>query len=111
MLHVLFNDDGKVVDVKDTHQTDRAYKSRWDWKSFAEVEAIAKGANALNDGNHYLPVDGGAWISPRYDIVIAPKVGDKVSYGFNGDYYPDGTIAKMSKSFKRVVSSTDNASY
>jgi hypothetical protein len=117
MLYFLINDGkilinhGKVVDVKDVHQTDNAYQSRWDWNSFAEVQAIADSANALNNGNHYLAVDGGEWLSPRFDVTIAPKIGAKVSYGFNGDYYPDGTIVSMSESFKRVVTSTGNVYY
>ena len=65
----------------------------------------------MNDGDHYLAVDGGEWISPRYDVVVAPKIGEEVSYAFNGDYYPDGTIVSMSESFKRVVTSTGNVYY
>jgi hypothetical protein len=27
------------------------------------------------------------------------KIGDPVSYGFNGDWYPDGTVARITKKF------------
>lgn len=32
-------------------------------------------------------------------IVHTFKVGDEVSYAFNGDYYPDGTVAKITKKY------------
>lgn len=33
--------------------------------------------------------------SQRHAIVRIPQVGDEVSYGFNGDYYPDGKIGRV----------------
>jgi hypothetical protein len=36
-----------------------------------------------------------------------PKVGDPVSYGFNGDYYPDGHITAITKKFQ-ITTSTGN---
>jgi len=35
-----------------------------------------------------------------------PQIGDKVSMGFNGDYYPEGEIVKIHKNHKRVITST-----
>jgi hypothetical protein len=36
------------------------------------------------------------------------KVGDEVSYGFNGDWYPDGTVVRITKSGKYLYTSTGN---
>jgi hypothetical protein len=52
--------------------------------------------------------DRGPYVWPRYTVLTPPQVGDKVSSGFNGDYYPEGTVVKVSKgpSFRRVETST-----
>jgi len=62
-------------------------------------------------GKEYLPVDNGEWVSPRYDVIEAPCVGDKVSCGFNGDYYPEGEIVKISKNFKIITTSAGKKFY
>lgn len=62
----------------------------------------------------WLPVDYGTSRSPRYSIIPAPVVGSPVSYGFNGDYYPCGTIVKVSdatKGAKRVETSDGSVFY
>lgn len=77
----------------------------WDWTSFEQVEEIAK---KLSDfvGLEYLAVDNGEWAYPRFDVVEAFKVGDKVSKAFNGDYYPAGVIVSVSKSHEVVTTSS-----
>jgi hypothetical protein len=87
----------------DQHQ-DSAWQSRWDWKDFATVVSLAKYVTAMT-GKIHLPVDNGPHHSPQFDLVEAPAVGDEVSYGFNGDYYPDGTVVKITPTF-RVTTST-----
>ena len=79
-------------------------KGAWDFKSFAEVEALAAELTSLT-GKTYLPSDAGPSVSPRYDVFQPPAVGDKVSYAFNGDYYPDGEIVRVTPSL-RVITST-----
>jgi len=79
-------------------------KSSWDYKSFAKVEGIAMRLTAMT-GKTYLPCDASASTSPRYSVIEAPAVGDPISYGFNGDYYPCGTIVKITKGW-RITSST-----
>jgi hypothetical protein len=73
-------------------------KDRWDWTSLQEVQGIAKRLTAIT-GRDYLGVDSGPDISPRYDIIELPKIGDAVSYGFNGDYYECGIITRITKKF------------
>ena len=48
---------------------------------------------------------------PRFDVVYAPQVGDKVSYAFNGDSYPDGVVTKVSASLRRIETSTGSVYY
>ncbi len=81
-------------------------RSRLNWRSFAEVAALAARLNEKDpQGPRYLPVDQGGSCHPRFDIIIAPKVGDPVSYAFNGDYYPDGVITRISESCRVVATS------
>jgi hypothetical protein len=47
---------------------------------------------------------------PRYEVIELPKVGDVVSRGFNGDYYPDGTIVRINAS-KRVITTSTGKRY
>ena len=42
---------------------------------------------------------------PFYEVARLPQVGDEISYGFNGDSYPCGTIIKISKTMKKITGS------
>ena len=85
-------------------------ESRWDWADgpFELVEAIAEVLSLLS-GKKFLATDAGESVSPRYDVIEAPAVGDKVSYGFNGDYYPDGEIVKISP--KWMITTSTGSTY
>ena len=86
------------------------YISRWDWHSFDEVVKIADQLT-VNEGSLYLPVDKGEWVSPRFDVIKAPAIGDRVSRGFNGDYYPCGEISSISKTLKKITTTTGHTFY
>lgn len=75
----------------------------WDWKSFEEVRSIAMYLTAIT-GRTYLGVDNSESVSPRFDVIQAPMIGDPVSYGFNGDYTPDGVVVKISKTYQVTTS-------
>lgn len=111
MLHVKFQ-NGVAVEVKqkltDAEYADRSWQSRWDWNSFEQVEQIANQLSKPTE-KQYLATDAGDGCFPRFDIIEAPAVGDPVSYGFNGDYYPDGYIAKISK--KYMITTTNGTTY
>lgn len=69
--------------------------------SMEAAEAHAAHLNATTDST---------WIAYYTDyacdpfmVAELPKVGDEVSKGFNGDYYPSGKIAKISKTFNRIT--------
>jgi hypothetical protein len=72
--------------------------------SFEDAEQGADFASRLT-GNLWVAKDNGPHCFPRYGIVEVPRVGEPVSYAFNGDYYPCGTVAKISKSLKRIETS------
>lgn len=89
---------GKVVKVSEEHirndDPDYVVVDRWDLKSFDQAEELAEEAYRAT-GELFLACDKGEWVTPRYDVIRAPKVGNPVSFGFNGDYYPDGYITKV----------------
>lgn len=65
------------------------------------AQAIADSASRFS-GRQYLMADSGYGVSPRYNVVEAPQVGDEVSMAFNGDYYPAGRIVKISPSYGQI---------
>jgi hypothetical protein len=74
----------------------------WKLKSFAEAQALAETASKAYPELAILPYDYGYGVYPAYGIIEAPKVGDDVSYGFNGDYYPLGKVEQIGKDYKRI---------
>lgn len=79
-------------------------------KSFKEAKQIAKEVTE-STGILHIGVDRSRHVSPRYNYIEAFKVGDLVSYAFNGDYYPDGVISKISKSLKVITTSSGGKFY
>jgi hypothetical protein len=112
MLYALINADGTfggmTPDHKTAHQAPKS-ESRWDWKNLEAAQVIADAATKFH-GVLYVATDAGSHVAPRYDVVKAPRVGDEVSYSFNGDTYPDGTIKSVSKTLK-VVTTTSGRQY
>lgn len=93
--------------------TDRSWVYRGDFNTVFDAENVARGATALT-GEQWVATDSGRYVSPRYDVIRAPHVGDEVSYAFNGDYYPDGVVTKVSafdKGLKVVTTSTGSRYY
>ena len=86
-------------------------QSRHDWKTFDAAKTVAALANKTADCQRFLAIDNGQYVSPRFDIVEIPQVGDEVSYAFNGDGYPDGEITAVSKTLKVITTSTGNRYY
>lgn len=82
---------------------------RWDIASMAHAETVAAAASRYT-GRRYIATDAGDHVSPRFDVIEAPAVGDAVSMGFNGDYYPCGTIIRISASLK-VVTTSDGKTF
>ena len=77
-------------------------KCSWEFESLEEVEALA--AKFSTDDKTLLGYDCGEYNSPRFGLIEAPKIGDEVSYAFNGDYTPCGTIVKITKGWRITTS-------
>ena len=102
--------DGRVAEVSAEYPKDdrTSWTCRSDWKTKAEAALVAAEATILT-GERYIATDTpGTW--PQFDVIRAPKVGDEVSYAFNGDYYPDGKIVRVSESL-RVVTTDSGKKY
>lgn len=55
-------------------------------------------------GKLHLGVDRGEYVWPRFDVIeFDVKAGTEVSMGFNGDYYPQGTVKRVSKDYRIVT--------
>lgn len=89
---------GHWVKFPITEETDGWLHSR-DFRTYEEAQSMAAHLTAMT-GNTYLPTDEGSGCSPRYRVIEAPKVGDEVSKGFNGDYYPVGKITKITRTWQ-----------
>lgn len=111
MLYFTLNANNEVTKVSSTYaEASTGAVSRWDFDSFAKAEQIAAGATKVT-GELHVAVDSGPYVSPRFDVVRAPAVGDKVSYGFNGDYYPDGVIVSVGSGVQMVVKTSTGQTY
>lgn len=111
MLYFKFNAANELTAVSESPSDHwRGWISRWDIKNLARASEIAAQATALT-GELHIADDQGSCVTPRYDVVIAPKIGDKVSYAFNGDYYPDGTIVHVTPGTLRVIKTSTGKTY
>lgn len=70
-----------------------------------EAEALAAATGTQ------IVVDNGPYVCPRFSVIEPPKVGDAVSYAFNGDYYPDGEIVKISGKNLRIVTTSNGSKF
>ena len=75
--------------------------NRTDITSLEQAQALAESASGTL-GIPHLAVDRGVGVSPRYDVIEAPMVGDEVSMAFNGDYYPIGKITRIGAGYKQI---------
>ena len=114
MLYFLLNPDYSAIAAVSAQYPGNGsrFVNRNDFATLAVDEAVAAEVNALPmvklAGATYIATDAGDYCSPRYDVICAPKVGDPISYAFNGDCYPDGHIEKISDSLRIVTSTTGN---
>lgn len=114
--------DNKVTaiaaEVLDSQHQDPTWIARHEIRSFEQAQQIAEQATALHAAmlpaaqrETFVAIDNGASRWPRFDVQALPKVGDKVSYAFNGDYYPDGEVTKISGKNYRVITTSSGRRY
>ena len=80
-------------------------KNRHDLKTYKDAQDMAE-RMTFDTQEVYLPIDHGPGCWPQFDVILAPVVGKPVSRGFNGDYYPEGVITKVSKTYHTVTTSS-----
>lgn len=94
----------------DQGRNHREWESRWDWNTLEAAQKVAESASATT-GKHFLAIDRGTGVFPRFDIIEAPKVGDAVSMSFNGDSYPEGFVKSISKTMRLITTTTGRKFY
>ena len=82
---------------------------RPEMKTLEEAKHIAEMASKFDDEYDYVAVETGCL--PKYDVERCFRVGEPVSYGFNGDSYPAGEVAKISKTGKKITTTTGKIFY
>lgn len=93
---------------RESHPTE--WDTRNDWPTMDHARRVAEAATVFA-GALYIAIDSGPNVSPRFDVIKAPAIGDEVSYSFNGDTTPDGTIAGMSSNLRVIRTSTGRVYY
>ena len=99
-----------VVEISDKAQHAEGWVSRHDFKSFEQAQEVADAASRF-EGVDYIATDAGDYCSPRYDVIKAPQHLAPVSYTFNGDCYPCGHIKTISKTMKKITTTTGKTFY
>lgn len=121
MLYFKLNSDKTVAEVAanlaklptewaSTSDDGSGWMTRHDIESVEHAAEIAESAKKVT-GKTYLPIDSGKGVWPRFDVIEAPEVGEPVSYGFNGDYYPCGHIKSISANFRLIVTTAGQKFY
>lgn len=118
MYYFQRNSKGELKAVKyENLNQNGPYITRHDFATMADAQDVANELNGFPELNiapfsdDWMAVDGGRSVSPRFDVVRKPKVGEPVSMAFNGDYYPDGYIAKISPTMKKITTTTGTTYY
>lgn len=116
MLFIIRATDGTLSVTADTPDhgalkaEGRSCECRWDWNDYGTVEALAAELTEKT-GKQYLAIDNGPYVSPRFDIERSWVEGEPVSYAFNGDYYPCGTITKIVGEGQRIITTSTGAKF
>ena len=104
----------KVLEITDRYDGTRADRAEFTYRgelfTMWDAEKLAEAATR-DMGEAYLAVDNGQNVSPRFDVIRAPRVGAPVSMAFNGDYYPCGTIEKIGGSNFKTIYTTDGTKF
>ncbi len=83
---------------------------RHSWTCMQDAQAFADKL-FVRHNVPYTAIDNGQYHSPRFDVQEKPRVGDFVSYGFNGDAYPDSEIVRISPTMKKITTASGRTYY
>jgi hypothetical protein len=100
----------EVIAISDRPENLQGWVCRSDWSTFEAAHEVAEAASIF-EGVEYIAIDRGAYTSPRFDVIRAPQTLDPVSYSFNGDTYPCGYIKTISKTLKKITTTTGQTFY
>jgi hypothetical protein len=100
-------DATRVTDNFTVARAEGYTQNRNDLKTLEDAARVAASLSRAT-GVTYLPTDTPN-CSPRFDVIEAPKVGDFVSHGFNGDAYPVGTIIAITPTWQCVIQREDGS--
>ncbi len=76
------------------------------YQTQAEAAAAAEAQTAATGVAHIAaPFNPGSRFDNRHIVFRLPQVGDVVSQGFNGDYYPEGTITRIHANHRTIFTS------
>jgi hypothetical protein len=101
--YYIYSVSGALVGIARDHSQLNQYRktfpgsseiTSWEIKSLEQATMIARDASVFT-GQTYIPIDEGEYVSPRYSVMKSFHAGDDVSRGFNGYYYPEGYIVKI----------------
>jgi len=95
-----------VTAISNETQWGEGWVCRNEFKSFEEATRVADAASNF-EGIDYIPTESNGY----FEVVVAPKVNDPVSYAFNGDYYPCGHIKSVSKTMKKITTTDGGVFY
>ena len=102
---------GLPVEISDEYPQNGAWNKVDGWMSLRqdiatgeEGQRLATYITALT-GKVFLVASEGSSSHPRWYVFEAPCIGDDVSRGLNGDYYPCGKITKITKNWKVTTDS------
>lgn len=113
MIYIAIDDEGKATgwaNDRSMFEEGTNVISRWDYTDINHVTQVAADLTEAT-GKLFIPVDSGPTVSPRYDVIAAPVVGDQVSMSFNGDTYPMGKIVAISNTMKVITVTTGEKFY
>jgi hypothetical protein len=108
MLYFTMNGD-EVTKVSDSFSYEAICRPDLS-KDYDLCMKIAASAARLT-GKEYMVSTAERSFGKEYEVIEAPQVGDKVSYAFNGDSYPDGVIVSITKGTKRIIKTSSGNRY
>lgn len=96
-LKVLHDAAGNVIDYDDGENS-------FLLKSHEHAIDVADRLSKIM-GKTFIACDNGDCTSHRFGVMEIPLIGDEVSRGFNGDYYPCGKITKITPTLRITTES------
>ena len=94
--------EARKLVMKKLEDHEKSYVNLEDIADKDTAENVAKLINEFNGNDQYHATTSYG----NFKVTKKPAVGDEVSRAFNGDYRPCGEIVKISKTSKKITTST-----